>query len=203
MTETLLPYGVEVGPRLYRQILCYMSLLQRWNRRISLTTITDPLKVLQFHFGETFFAAVEIPISDGRLADVGSGAGFPGLALKLLRPRLQVVLIESNLKKCAFLSEVIRNLELENAEVIRGRMENSSESLSGFDFVTARAIGNRSEVSEFSNHVLSGTGRIILWLGERDVIEMEGCKSFWKWRPPMKIPGSDRRFLLVGKRNEL
>jgi len=94
------------------QIQDYIKILLSWNDKINLTAIRNPVEILYRHFCESMFAGVSVPIERGRLADVGTGAGFPGLALKILRPSLQVFLIESNLKKAAFLAEVIRVLGL-------------------------------------------------------------------------------------------
>src|SRR5580704_11354283 len=143
MEKSLGYYGVEVRNGLLEAIRTYISILLRWNSKISLTTVTDPLEILKFHFGEGLFAAKSVPIKNGRLADVGSGAGFPGLPLAMLLPDLEVVLIESNLKKATFLSEVIRTLTLGNVKVWRGRMEDMPlDAKSRFDFVTARALGH-------------------------------------------------------------
>jgi 16S rRNA (guanine527-N7)-methyltransferase len=101
----------------------YISVLLRWNKKIALTAITDPLDIVRFHFGESMFGAPAVPIRKGRLADVGTGAGFPGLPLKLLVPSLDLVLIESNAKKASFLSECIRELNLTGVDVYRGRVE--------------------------------------------------------------------------------
>ena len=91
-------------------------------RRFSLTTVTDPLEIIRFHFGESLFAAKSLPITKGRLADVGSGAGFPGLPIRMISPNVDLLLIEPNLKKVAFLAEVIRSLDLNRTEVFRGRI---------------------------------------------------------------------------------
>ena len=90
----------------------YTRILQHWNEKLNLTAIKDPLEILHRHFCESMYAIVAVPINSGRLADIGSGPGFPGLPLKILRPELQLVLVESNIKKGTFLAEVIRELGL-------------------------------------------------------------------------------------------
>ena len=124
IAETLKPYyPAACDPTLLRQVRAYIDLLLRWNRRISLTTVTDPSQILRFHFGESLFAIDRIPIRHGRLADVGSGAGFPAVPIRMALEGLQVTLIESNRKKAAFLSEVVRELKLANVQVNSCRME--------------------------------------------------------------------------------
>src|SRR5271154_7070181 len=136
-------YGVDVPDGLCASIRTYISMLLKWNSKISLTTVVDPVEILKFHIGESLFAGPAVPVENGRLADVGSGAGFPGLPLAMLLPKLYVVLIESNLKKATFMSEVIRALELRNAKVWRGRVEDMPlGNADRFEFVTARALGH-------------------------------------------------------------
>jgi len=113
----------------------YTRILQHWNEKLNLTAIKDPLEILHRHFCESMYAAVAVPINSGRLADIGSGPGFPGLPLKILRPELQLVLVESNIKKGTFLAEVIRELGLLNARVLISRYEELGEELAPLDFV--------------------------------------------------------------------
>ncbi len=197
IASTLVEYGVAVAPSLCDTIRRYISLLSRWNERISLTTVTDPSEILRFHFGESMFAASAVPILYGRLADVGAGAGFPGIPLKLIIPSLQVMLIESNVKKAAFLSECIRDLDLSGVEVYRGRYEDFPAYDAHFDFVTARALGDYSPLVKWSRAAIAPAGKLVLWLGERDSIEISRETAF-KWRRPISVPGSNRRTILAG-----
>ena len=189
-------YGVSASETLAESIRAYISLLLRWNAKISLTTVVDPIEILKFHFGESLFAAAKVQIFDGRLADVGSGAGFPGLPLAMLSPNLEVVLIESNLKKAAFLSEVLRELKIENAAVWRGRVEDLKDK-EAFDFVTARALGIHGEFLKWSRAALNLNGNVILWLGERDAKQISASPE-WTWRGQIEIPDSIQRVLLIG-----
>jgi 16S rRNA (guanine527-N7)-methyltransferase len=101
-----------------QQIQQYIDILLAWNDKVNLTAIRDPIEILHRHFCESMYAAAAVPVEKGRLADVGSGGGFPGLPLKIIRPGLQVFLIESNIKKATFLAEVIRELGLIDARVL-------------------------------------------------------------------------------------
>jgi 16S rRNA (guanine527-N7)-methyltransferase len=197
IANALTPYGISAQPELCESIRTYISLLLRWNERISLTTITDPEEILKLHFGESFFAVSAVPIQNGRLADVGSGAGFPGIPLAMAAPDLNVTLIESNLKKSAFLSEVIRSLRLNQVRVIRSRMEEVPLDLPAFDFVTVRAVGHHRDLLSWAESSLSESGKIVLWVGEADAIEISRSIA-WVWRSPIHIPGSRSRVLLVG-----
>jgi 16S rRNA (guanine527-N7)-methyltransferase len=195
--EVIGAYGFTPNPSQCDAIRSYISLLLRWNQRISLTRITDPEEILRFHFGESLFAISRVPIREGRLADVGSGAGFPGLALKIALPGLDLVLIESNLKKAAFLAEVCRDLGLKKAEVFRSRMKDISAPDKLYDYATARALGNHSALLKWASRHLASGGKLVLWLGEREAANLAGNEA-WEWRKPVHIPGSERRFLVVG-----
>ena len=123
IAAALAPYGVAPSRDLCSAIRDYTVLLLRWNQRIGLTAIKDPASILARHFGESLFAASAVPLRSRRLVDVGSGAGFPGLALKLVLPETEVTLIEANAKKAAFLAEVIRTLRLRGVRLLRERTE--------------------------------------------------------------------------------
>ncbi|MGB0035889.1 MAG: 16S rRNA (guanine(527)-N(7))-methyltransferase RsmG [Candidatus Acidiferrales bacterium] len=189
-------YGLNATPEFCKSVNAYTALLLRWNQRISLTTVTDPAEILQFHFGESLFAASAVPLRDGRLADVGSGAGFPGLPLKMANPNLKLTLIESNAKKAAFLSEVVRELNLD-VKVFRGRMSDMEPNSPTFDFITARALGQFDELLEWSSRILKPSGKLVLWIGKEDAGVISKSSS-WVWGIPIQIPNSRRRFLLVG-----
>src|SRR5271166_2654316 len=99
---TLTPYDVTASDLLCDQIRTYIDLLLHWNQKTSLTTVTDPTEILRFHFGESFFAVGSVPIRHGRLADVGSGAGFPAVPIRMVSEGLSAILVESNQKKATF-----------------------------------------------------------------------------------------------------
>src|SRR5271170_25010 len=118
------------------QISTYIDLLKRWNARINLTAIRKEDEIVTRHFGESFFLARHVfpteargeqtllsAASSARAVDIGSGAGFPGLPLKLWAPQIHLTLIESNHRKAAFLREVARELTLTNVDVITDRAE--------------------------------------------------------------------------------
>jgi 16S rRNA (guanine527-N7)-methyltransferase len=179
----------------------YIKILLTWNEKVNLTAIRDPLEILYRHFCESMFAAIAVPLESGRLADVGSGAGFPGLPLKILRPELHVLLIESNIKKATFLAEVIRELGLTNTKVLVGRYEQMAEEAAPLDYVCSRAFGEFEAFLNWSGSGLLGVKEVILWVGGRDLEEIRAVKR-WGWNEPIPLPHSLRRFILVGKRIE-
>jgi len=145
------------------------------------------------------YAAATVPVEDGRLADVGSGAGFPGLPLKIIRPELQVVLIESNVKKATFLAEVIRDLGLADARVLVNRYQELSEEVAPLDFVCSRALGEFAPFLEWAHSEKVAAKQVILWIGARDLPKIHKIRT-WEWREPIPVPHSLRRLLLVGTR---
>jgi 16S rRNA (guanine527-N7)-methyltransferase len=190
-------YGITASTRLCEQIRVYIDLLLRWNRKTSLTTVTQPEEIVRFHFGESLLAVPSVPIRHGRLADVGSGAGFPAVPIRMVFSNLSVVLIESNQKKATFLAEVARELQLVNVDVRRSRMEDVSFDDQPVQFVSARAVRIDDDFLNWSRHALNSTGSLVLWLGEEDASNISK-QSGWSWAAPIRIPRSDRRVILHG-----
>jgi len=181
------------------RIRSYVSLLLKWNRSISLTTVTDESEIVKFHFGESGYALSIVPDMNGRLADVGAGAGFPGVALKIFSESISLILIESNAKKCAFLSEVVRELRLDQVTVVRARFEDVLDNFRcGLSLVAARALGNYDQLLRWSESALVSGGRVVLWVGEEDAQTIVSDCEWWTWLPFAPIPGARRRGILVG-----
>ncbi len=194
----LAPFGITLSDEQSAKVEQYVQLLLKWNRLTSLTTVTDPVEIVGRHFGESMFAASLLPVENGRLVDIGSGAGFPGLALKIFSPHIQVALVESNKKKCAFLAEVIRTLELTDTDVLPQRYEEIRPGSDFANFITARAVGGFPAMLRWSRTALSRRGHLLLWVGGEDITAITNSKG-WIWNPPARIPESQRRFILVGR----
>jgi 16S rRNA G527 N7-methylase RsmG len=107
-------------------------------------------------------------------------------------------LIESNKKKCAFLSEAVRALELENVEVMPIRFEEARVAPDFAEVITARAVGGFSDVLRWAKTALARRGHVILWLGGEDSTKVSSTPG-WIWRPAVRIPESQRRFVLIGR----
>ena len=192
-------FQIAISESQVLQIQQYTRILVVWNEKINLTSIRDPLEILNRHFCECMYAASTVPVEHGRLADLGSGAGFPGLPLKIIRPELQVFLIESNVKKATFLAEVIRDLGLAGARVLVSRYEELGEEIAPLDFVCSRALGEFGPFLEWAHSEKVAAKQVILWIGARDLPEIQKIQS-WEWREPIPVPHSLRRLLLVGTR---
>jgi 16S rRNA (guanine527-N7)-methyltransferase len=197
--KALREFQVQLTPEQLSMVQRYITMLLAWNEKVNLTAIRDPLEILYRHFCESMYAATAVPLQAGRLADVGSGGGFPGLALKIARPELQVFLIESNVKKATFLAEVVRELYLVDTPVLVSQYGELGEEVAPLDFVCSRALGEFGKFLGWAGSAQVAANQAILWVGGRDIDEIKKIGG-WTWREPISIPRSLQRFLLVGDR---
>jgi len=180
-----------------KQIQQYTRLLWTWNDKVNLTAIRDPLEILYRHFCESMFGSALFPVENCRLADVGSGGGFPGIPLKIIRPDLHVFLVESNVKKATFLAEVVRELGLTDTRVLVSRYEELGEEVAPLDIVCSRAFGEFESFLSWVGSESVQAKEVILWIGARDLEEIQRVPG-WTWREPISVPQSLRRLLLIG-----
>ena len=156
----LAPYLPDAPATLLSQLSLYLDLLLRWNARTNLTAIRDPEEIVRRHFGESLFAARHLDPDTPTLLDFGSGAGFPGVPIALLRPKIQVTLAESQNKKASFLREIVRTLNL-SAQVWPGRVE-SMPSDRRFHIVTLRAVDDMDAALPIAEARVVPGGQLIL-----------------------------------------
>jgi 16S rRNA (guanine527-N7)-methyltransferase len=183
-------------------ISTYIDLLLRWNARINLTAIRQPEEIVTRHFGESLFAARHLFPQCRRerppsctLIDVGSGAGFPGLPIKIWAPHVNLALIESNPKKATFLREVTRTLTLTGINVFSGRAEDYSSQAK---VVTLRAVERFETILPIAATLVAPSGRLALLIGEAQLAHASGLTPGFTWAPPIRVPLSSARILVVG-----
>lgn len=194
----LTPFGgAELSEGKIDLIQRYLAILLFWNERVSLTSMDSAEEILARQFGESLFAVSALSVEKGRLADVGSGAGFPGMALKIFSPDLEVHLIEQNAKKATFLRETSRFLNFEGIFVSGRDYRQLPAELGAFDWVTAKAFGSYMELLDWAHSRLSSAGTVALWLGSNDSARLSAVPR-WRWAPPITIPDSKRRILFSG-----
>jgi 16S rRNA (guanine527-N7)-methyltransferase len=196
-------------------ISMYIDILQRWNARINLTAIRKEEEIVTRHFGESFFLARHIFVADSastqppgtppithsvssgnltRVLDIGSGAGFPALPLKIWAPYIHLTLIESNQKKATFLREVARALILTDINIIAARAETISAQA---EVVTLRAVEHFEAILPQATSFLAPNGTMALLIGSSQVHLLKAL-TMLKWNPPISIPESKARVLSIG-----
>jgi len=171
------------------QTLTYLHLLLRWNEKINLTAIRDPEEAIIRHFGESLFPATHLQLH-GTLLDIGTGAGFPGLALKIVFPDLAVTLLEPVTKKRAFLKEAVRACGFTKVSIRGERLEDlvaASDPLN-FDLATMRAVGNLEVLVPLARKALKTGGRCLLWLSSEQGAALGRINSGLTWGDPLKMP---------------
>jgi 16S rRNA (guanine527-N7)-methyltransferase len=192
ISSLLSPYLEGSGkPELYQQLSDYLDLLIKWNARTNLTAIRSPEEIVQRHFGESLFCALHLPAC-ATLLDLGSGAGFPGMPIQLLRPEIAVTLAESQNKKASFLREAVRALGLKT-EVWAGRAEDMPPSR-GFDVVALRAVDKMPDALAIAG---SRSVRYIAVLASKSPEIESAIGSEFKLLHNLPIPESQNRALLL------
>ncbi len=205
-----------------QSISTYIDILRRWNARINLTAIRDEEEIVTRHFGESLFAAsylfphcpVSSPVTPGfsvvkgfavdsandgapdRVADLGSGAGFPGIPIKLWAPNTALTLIESNQKKATFLREIVRALNVADVTVQNARAETLPPAM--FDVVSLRAVEHFIEALPVAMSLLAPSGRLALLLGSSQLAAVRSALPKVIWNQPIPVPRSQSRVLMVG-----
>ncbi len=180
----------------------YLDLLQRWNRAYNLTAVRDRREMVGKHLLDALSLVAHLPAHVG-VADLGSGAGLPGIPLALARPDLAITLVESNGKKARFLREVVRTLGLAQVQVAASRIEAFAPVAGGFDVVTARALAPLPELLRLGGHLLAPGGRFFAMKGAWPEPDGGALPAAYVIEAitPLAVPGlAAERHLLVVRR---
>ena len=188
--------GIALTPAQAASLLLLVAELADWNRRFNLTGIRSPLEMVDKHLLDSL--AVLPHLRGARIADVGTGAGFPGLPLAIADPARRFTLVESIGKKVGFLRHAVGKLGLENVEVVQGRAE-SFKPRSLFDGVIARALGSLADFVRLAGHLASRNGRLFAMKGRRPDAELENLPRGWRALAlhRIRVPGLDAERCLV------
>jgi 16S rRNA (guanine527-N7)-methyltransferase len=204
-----------LSPSQLDQISIYIDLLLRWNSRINLTSVRQPEDIVTRHFGESLFVARHLFPAAGQLGtsvltglagrsaaqpyliDVGSGAGFPGLPIKVWAPHIHLILIESNQKKATFLREAVRALTLTSVDVFAGR---AADFPAKGSVVTLRAVERFDSVLPLAASLLADRGRLAILVGEAQINRLRELVQDVKWAEPLALPLSSNRVLILGSK---
>lgn len=179
--------GEQIG-----RLVSHYALMRRWNQRINLTRIIEPCQAAKLHYAESLFGAKFIAGARSVL-DIGSGAGFPAIALAVARPDVQVTALEANQKKALFLKEVKDELALSNLDVAVARLEDFEWI--GYDLLTSRALDRAEEILPAIIEEMRSDRRLMLYCA-RDLVAKLEARPRWKIETHT-IPESDARLIAM------
>ncbi len=162
LAEGCTALGLDLSAAQQARLLQYVALLQKWNRVYNLTAIREESRLVSHHLLDSL--AVVPHLRGHRILDVGTGAGLPGIAIAVARPDLEVVMLDSNHKKLAFVTQAIGELGLANASVERTRVE-QWHPVAGFDVVISRAFAELPDFARLAGHLLAPGGRLLAMKG--------------------------------------
>jgi len=190
LCELLKPYGISLVSDQTAQILSYLSLLTQWNQHVNLVSAASLEVWVRRHFVESLYLSRAV-VLEGRLIDIGSGAGFPALPLKIIFPRLKVTLLEPIGKKRAFLKEVCRACDLGDVEVRSERIEEFDPGNSIYNIATSRAVGHFQMLVPRMIEFLEEGGWVFLWVSARQEAEIPSASKSVVWKEPIRIPATE------------
>lgn len=200
--------ALALDPALSAPLLDYLALLARWNRTYNLTAVRDPHDMVGKHLLDSLAMHTyvdAIAARGGALADLGTGAGLPGIPLAIVKPGLRVTLVESAGKKARFMREALRQLGLKDARVAESRIEALAEP-GAFDAITARALATLPLILELGGHLLKPGGVLLAMKGVNPVDEIAALPPGWVVRrvEPLTVPGlaAERHMVIVGRQDE-
>jgi 16S rRNA (guanine527-N7)-methyltransferase len=201
IAELLQPYVAEASvpppewPHIYAQLSIYLTLILKWNARTNLTAIRTSEEIVRRHFGESLFAGAHLGPCQ-TLLDFGSGAGFPGLPIQLMRPDVHVTLAESRTKKASFLRDAVRTLELPT-EIWAARVE-AMPAARRFDAVALRAVDNMNLAVQEA--ALRASNRVLILTTSRQSA-FPGLAPGFRVSNPVPLPESTDGVLLIAHRD--
>ncbi len=186
-------FGLELTDEIRQRLTAYGNMLIDWNEKINLTAITDPDGILYKHFYDCllFFKACDIP-EGASVIDVGTGAGFPGIVLKIVRPDIKLTLLDSLNKRIIFLNEVLKELSL-SAEAVHLRAEEGGRNplyREKFDIACARAVAALPVLSEYCLPFVKVGGRFVAMKGSSGAEELQAAQN------AIKLLGGKKEALL-------
>lgn len=204
LEEELEHLGIATRSVAVDQLAIHFALLLVWNERMNLSAVRSPREIAQRHFAESLYLTRILPVGisppRNMMVDVGSGAGFPGLALKAVWPQIPLILLEPNIKKSAFLKEVIRNCGYQHCLVQTRMLRDAVADLEGqVELVTMRAVLATDDVLTQIARLLMPGGMAALFMGSGQA-ESARQRRTLAWQNAYPIPGSHQRIILIGEK---
>ena len=171
--------GIELSERQVKQFLTYLGILQDWNKRMNLTSLKDPREIIITHFLDSLTILKAIDNKEISAIDIGTGAGFPGIPLKILRPQISLSLLDSSRKRIEFLEYLSKSLKLKELEIIWGRAEEYGRKKryrERYDIILARALARLNILVELGIPFLKIRGLFIAQKGQKLKEELEEAR---------------------------
>jgi len=202
-------FNVHLTARQVMSLITYENELLEWNKKFNLTAIRDVESIRTKHFLDSFSCVLAWQATPpARLVDVGTGAGFPGLPLKIIYPQMHVTLVESVGKKAMFCQHIVSKLGIEDVEVIHTRAENLGQDLNhreSYDYAVGRAVANLNILSEYLLPLVKIGGTMLAQKGESGPAEAQSAEKAMKLLGgklrqliPVHLPGvADDRYLVL------
>jgi len=170
-------FGISLSPQQLSLFMAYLEALQQWNRVHRLTAISDPREIIIKHFLDSLTPVKILPsLENMTLLDVGSGAGFPGIPLKILYPGIKLFLLDASEKKASFLHYLIGLLKLKNVRVLNKRLKSMGQEkqyVGRFDLVVTRGVGKVLNLLQFCKVLLKPNGKVLVFRGDKTNLKTE------------------------------
>jgi len=201
LADGIAEMDLAVTPAQQEQLMDYLGLMFKWNSVYNLTSLRDPMQMVTHHLLDSL-AAVPAFAGARNVLDVGSGGGLPGIVLAIVRPDMNVSMIDTVHKKTAFLTQVKAQLSLANVTVYTARVEQLQIAESArFDVITSRAFADLSDFVNWSSHLLAEGGRYIALKGTAPRDEQQRLPCEWKVSgvEPLQVPrlGAERHLVFI------
>lgn len=189
--------GLALDAQVCDRLLQYLAELQRWNGAYNLTAVREPVAMVRRHLLDSLSV---LPQVRGRVLDVGSGPGLPGIVLAIAAPQSQVCVLDSNGKKARFMRHAVRQLGLDNVEVVEARVEDHHPALA-YDCIVSRAFSSLVDFFSLTRHLLAPAGQWVAMKGKLDAAELAAVQGIAGVQQTLrvKVPGLDeeRHFIVA------
>ncbi len=194
MSQLLSEKGIKIDSSCEAKFKAYAALLKEWNEKMNLTSIVEEEEVYEKHFYDSLLVAHGFDLSGKKIADIGSGAGFPGMALAIAFPSAKVTLIDATKKKFLFLEEVKKACEVENVEFHVGRVEDMRGFRESFDVVTSRGFAALRIFAEVGAPLLKVGGTLLAMKGSKGSDELHEATNALN-KTSLHLSNSQKEFL--------
>ncbi|WNB76074.1 16S rRNA (guanine(527)-N(7))-methyltransferase RsmG [Methylomonas koyamae] len=174
-------------------LLAFIDLIEKWNKAYNLTAVRDPLEMVSLHILDSL--AILPYLHGSRVADIGTGAGLPGIPLAICRPDCHFTLVDSNSKKTRFVQQAVLELKLKNVEVVHGRVE-LLQPAELFSTVLCRAFASMPDILQLTGHLLAEDGVLLAMKGQQPIGELAGIGAEYQVIP-LAVPGIDAERCLI------